>query len=286
MADTKITALTAISTNPVNPATFPIPMVDLLDTSMAASGTTKKVTVNQILGSGGTATLASATITGNLTVDSNTLVVTASTDTVCIGTTTTDAKFRILDASGNGVRIGFLPGTLNYNLYDATTHEFRAVNGSNSFGGINANGIGLGRIPAASGIGVAFLAAQSASSDANTLDDYEEGTWTPTVTAETGTIGATTVISTAYTKIGRLVSVTFDIKIDAVGTGSAGLKVSLPFSPSLGQQTCGAGREYINTGKMCQVPRFDNTNVLVYFYDNSTVIGLNNRVMCSYTYFV
>lgn len=68
MADTKITALTAISTNPVNPATFPIPMVDLLDTSMAASGTTKKVTVNQILGSGGTATLASATITGALTV--------------------------------------------------------------------------------------------------------------------------------------------------------------------------------------------------------------------------
>jgi hypothetical protein len=42
-------------------------MVDLTDTSMAASGTTKKVTVNQILGAGGTATLASATITGDLT---------------------------------------------------------------------------------------------------------------------------------------------------------------------------------------------------------------------------
>jgi len=68
MADVKITALTAISANPVNPATFPIPMVDLLDNSMAASGTTKKVTVNQILGSGGTATLASATITGAATV--------------------------------------------------------------------------------------------------------------------------------------------------------------------------------------------------------------------------
>jgi hypothetical protein len=34
---------------------------------MAASGTTKKITSNQLLGSGGTATLASATITGNLT---------------------------------------------------------------------------------------------------------------------------------------------------------------------------------------------------------------------------
>ena len=67
MADVKITALAPIGANPVNPATFPIPMVDLLDNSMAASGTTKKVTVNQILGSGGTATLASATITGDLT---------------------------------------------------------------------------------------------------------------------------------------------------------------------------------------------------------------------------
>jgi hypothetical protein len=69
MPDTKITALTAIGANPIIPATFPIPMVDLTDTSMAASGTTKKVTVNQILGSGGTATLASATITGALTVN-------------------------------------------------------------------------------------------------------------------------------------------------------------------------------------------------------------------------
>jgi len=68
MPDTKITALTAIGANPIIPATFPIPMVDLTDTSMAASGTTKKVTVNQILGAGGTATLASATITGDLTV--------------------------------------------------------------------------------------------------------------------------------------------------------------------------------------------------------------------------
>jgi hypothetical protein len=68
MADTKITALAAIGANPINVATFPIPMVDLLDTSMAASGTTKKVTVNQILGAGGAASLASATITGAATV--------------------------------------------------------------------------------------------------------------------------------------------------------------------------------------------------------------------------
>jgi hypothetical protein len=63
-------------------------MVDLLDTSMAASGTTKKVTVNQILGAGGTATLASATITGDLTVDTSTLKVDSGANKVGINTTT------------------------------------------------------------------------------------------------------------------------------------------------------------------------------------------------------
>jgi hypothetical protein len=73
MADTKITVLTAITT--VDPAVDVLPIVDISDTTMAASGTTKKITTNQILGSGGTATLASATITGNLTVRTNGLVV-------------------------------------------------------------------------------------------------------------------------------------------------------------------------------------------------------------------
>ena len=66
MPDTKITALAAIST--VDPAVDPLVIVDVSDTSMAASGTTKKVTSNQILGAGGIATLSSATVTGAVTV--------------------------------------------------------------------------------------------------------------------------------------------------------------------------------------------------------------------------
>ena len=84
MADSKITALTAIST--VDPTADPLVIVDVSDTSMAASGTTKKGTINQLLGSGGTATLASATITGDLTVDTSTLKVVAASDVVGINT--------------------------------------------------------------------------------------------------------------------------------------------------------------------------------------------------------
>ena len=86
MADSKITALTAIST--VDPTADPLVIVDVSDTSMAASGTTKKSTINQLLGSGGTATLASATISGDLTVDTSTLKVDSANNRVGIGTAT------------------------------------------------------------------------------------------------------------------------------------------------------------------------------------------------------
>ena len=76
---------------------------------------------------------------------------------------------------------------------------------------LNANGIALGPsvTAASSGVGIKFPATQSASSDANTLDDYEEGTWTPALAGEGG--GSNTFISKYgyYTKIGRLVTVTF-----------------------------------------------------------------------------
>jgi hypothetical protein len=65
MADLKISQLGSIVT--VVPATDVLPVVQ--------GGTTLKITPNQILGSGGTATLASATITGDLTVRTTGLIV-------------------------------------------------------------------------------------------------------------------------------------------------------------------------------------------------------------------
>lgn len=62
--------------------------------------------------------------------------------------------------------------------------------------------IGIGNAtPSTSGSGITFPATQSASSDANTLDDYEEGTWTPAQGSGLTVVGA---FSSAgrYTKIG------------------------------------------------------------------------------------
>ena len=59
---------------------------------------------------------------------------------------------------------------------------------------------------AANGVGITFPATQSASSDANTLDDYEEGTWTPNQGSGLVVVGTFSSTGT-YTKIGNQVTV-------------------------------------------------------------------------------
>jgi len=81
-----------------------------------------------------------------------------------------------------------------------------------------------GRVISANG--VAFPATASASSDPNTLDDYEEGTWTPTPTG--GTFGVT-YASGFYTKVGRQVTATCFLAWNSL-SGSGNFSISLPFT--------------------------------------------------------
>ena len=65
---------------------------------------------------------------------------------------------------------------------------------------------------------------------ANALDDYEEGTWTPSIG---GNASYTTQTGT-YTKVGRLVYVNCNIQINVIGTGSVTTITGLPFTSSGG----------------------------------------------------
>jgi hypothetical protein len=78
--------------------------------------------------------------------------------------------------------------------------------------------------------GIEFQATQSASGNANTLDDYEEGTWTPTFV--NGFDGAYSQQSGNYTKIGRVVTVEVHMAASSIGTaGGASIQVgNFPFS--------------------------------------------------------
>jgi hypothetical protein len=90
MADAKISALTNLTAaDAINDM---IPIVDVSDTP-PASGNTKRISINNILGASGTATLASATITGALTVDTSTLKVDATNHRVGIGTASPSGIF-------------------------------------------------------------------------------------------------------------------------------------------------------------------------------------------------
>ena len=60
------------------------------------------------------------------------------------------------------------------------------------------------------------------------LDDYEEGTWTPSLGGSTtyaGQVGT-------YTKIGNLVEVNFALNITSIGSGSTSQISGLPFTPA------------------------------------------------------
>jgi len=62
--------------------------------------------------------------------------------------------------------------------------------------------------PSTSGAGITFPATDSPSSNANTLDDYEEGTWTPRLAdAASGGTSNTSGSSGWYTKIGNQVTI-------------------------------------------------------------------------------
>jgi hypothetical protein len=65
---------------------------------------------------------------------------------------------------------------------------------------------------------------------ANYLDDYEEGTWTPTVTGESGTINSYTAISATYTKVGDTVYVFCRFQVTDKGTGTNFVVSGLPFA--------------------------------------------------------
>jgi hypothetical protein len=83
------------------------------------------------------------------------------------------------------------------------------------------------------GTGISFPATQSASSDPNTLDDYEEGTWISTYF--TGVDGAGTALGSGsvgkYIKIGKLVMLQF--YRGATGGATKCLSIgNLPFTPS------------------------------------------------------
>ena len=99
--------------------------------------------------------------------------------------------------------------------------------------------------------GLQFPGTQSASADANTLDDYEEGTWTPQAYKGTTEITSPTASQGSYIKIGKLVWINFYFYVaSGSATGSAGWHVSTPVLVEYHSTSIGAGYQSVQAGYM------------------------------------
>ena len=87
---------------------------------------------------------------------------------------------------------------------------------------------------------------------ANALDDYEEGTWTPSVTFGGGSTGITGTFAGSYTKIGRQVYVGFSLTFTSKGSSTGAVRVGgLPFTIANGYQLV-TGYSYLHRLAMAQ----------------------------------
>jgi hypothetical protein len=161
------------------------------------------------------------------------------------------ANVTVLTANNSGLT--YLPtGNVNINVGSTTSLSLGNVTVSNL---ITANG------------GIRFPATQVSSANANTLDDYEEGTWTPTV----GGNSTYSFQDGRYIKIGNLVWAKVRLTITTLGTGSTTIISGLPFAS--GSAVGGVGNS---------IGYFENmaVNVIapVFFLGaNSTIITVNGR---------
>lgn len=184
-------------------------MATVLDDTTAAAARTTLGAVADITG----------TITDNLTITGNASDVTH----------VPQLRLNTTHATEKRAQIQFMKsGTSKYVI----STDFDAANGTNSLTFYDAElaentlqitSAGVVSVPKGQ---VKFPATQNASADVNTLDDYEEGTWTPSV----GGTATYTAQSGVYVKIGKVVYIQCNLVINVLGTGSTGTISGLPFT--------------------------------------------------------
>jgi hypothetical protein len=138
-------------------------------------------------------------------------------------------EFNIYNNAGGAIPLTIADAAANNTV--AITSAGLAVTGAISATTTGKVGTTLGvgnATPSTSGAGITFPATQSASTDANTLDDYEEGTWTP-VDGSGASLSFTGVLGT-YTKVGRLVTALAELTYPTTASGVNAIIGGLPFT--------------------------------------------------------
>lgn len=161
--------------------------------------------------------------------------------------------------SGNTITFTSAPPSGSSNIYvrytSPITQVMQPTDGSVGTNQLAANAVTAAKVASGQVFGlngVAFPASQVASADPNTLDDYEEGTFTPTLYGAT-TAGTPVSGAGYYTKVGNSIKLTIRFENFAKPSGAVGSAIigGLPFAIS-GTSTCfsrgGLGLVFTNGG--------------------------------------
>jgi len=143
----------------------------------------------------------------------------------------------IVSISSIDTTVGSTDRLLDLNFVDSDSSEGYYIKFSDNdgeVGAIRATGASGVRFVTGNGGGIDFSAtadttASGASMTSELLDDYEEGTWTPSF-PNIGT-GTVTLYNNTYVKVGNLVTIQLEFNMSTLGTASGHLIVNgLPFS--------------------------------------------------------
>lgn len=138
-----------------------------------------------------------------------------------------------------------------------------------------------------SGKGIDF-SATSGSGTSELLADYEEGTWTPTITAGSGSYTTVTSQAGTYTKVGRQVTLKWYFIVTNKGTGAGGVNISnLPFASNASVGNYYAGSGYDTSQGVGQTTTMTaTTSIDAYKYDGTDPIVASRAQVGQITYFV
>jgi hypothetical protein len=235
MANRKISDLTALTA----PATGDLlPIVDISE--VAAADKNKKITYGELLASAPAGSAAAPSF--SFDSDPNTGLYRVGAEV--IGFTTNGTAKATIDDTAAPIKEIF--SSVYYPIAtqvdvgtDPNQVPLNGLLGTMAFqdsAGVNldqATITQINNVPLLAGGGLKFPPTQIPSADPNTLDDYEEGTWTPNVT-NTGYTYTYSNQTGTYTKVGRKVTLSWRVAVTArSGSAGGGLPVvALPFTPS------------------------------------------------------
>jgi len=187
-----------------------------------------------------------------------------SAGTVVIGTGANAQGYLTLSKAGAEQREIFIGNASDLNTdqhYNRTSSQYvdnRIIANTHQF---YSGGSEIARV---TGSGITFNGDTAA---ANALDDYEEGTWTPTVT----TSSSVSVLSALYTKIGRLVQVQFYVQWtnNQNNDGNQFRIGGLPYTVISGNHYPSGAMGYVGGANMNDaLPIAQTGDTYIYFHQN------------------